>query len=80
MINNYKKGDVLLVNSISTDGHTVRNIGIFLEKSNLEIVLAHNFSDTTPIDFVKISIKDINKIEKIIPVEINSLDQLNNFV
>ena len=80
MINNYKKGDVLLVNSISTNGHTVRNIGIFLEKSDLEIVLAHNFSGITPIDITKISIKDINKIEKVIPVEINSLDQLNNFV
>lgn len=80
MINNYKKGDVLLVNSISTDGHNIKDIGILLEKSDLEMVLAHNFSGITPIDITKISIKDINKIEKVIPVEINSLDQLNNFV
>jgi hypothetical protein len=68
----YKKGDILIVYSKSSK----TNSGILLNKSRESIVLAHNFRDVIPLDTTMIPIKEIVKIEKITPVEINTVKQL----
>lgn len=76
MINDYKKGD-LIVLTYTVDSEKFCSSGIVLSVSDSTLTIGHNFSHFSPIDTTSIPIKDVLKNKKVIPKEINSLDDVS---
>lgn len=78
MINDFKKGDSVLVKIIRNDSNDILEInGVIGIISETDIKIYHNFSEKKVIDFTIVKIKDIKKIFKVISKEIHSEDDLN---
>jgi hypothetical protein len=75
MVNNYKKGDLIVLMYL-IGNKKFRSTGIVLGISDAILTIGHNFSHTSPIDVTEIPIKDILESKKVIPKEVNSLDDL----
>lgn len=75
-----KKGDVVeLVSRLSALSHeTVHVVGVVSGISEKELVLIHNFLGTNPIDVTTVPSKNILRLKKVIPREINLLKDLKN--
>lgn len=71
MINNYKKGDLIVLIYISGK-EKFCSTGVVLNMSGTALTLGHNFKHTSPIDVTKVPIKDILESKKVVPKEINS--------
>jgi len=69
MISQYKKGESV---AILTRDNTIF-YGLIYKISDKSLVLAHNFTETKPIDSSEIKSEDIIKTKKIKPKELNSL-------
>lgn len=76
MIKNYKKGDVLKVTYKNSNKEIIDAVGVVFKLSDSDIILGHNFKGTTPIDITSIKIQTVIESERIVPKEINSLDDL----
>lgn len=76
MVKNLKKSDVLFLKYKSNDESIMECIGIVVSVSDLDIVIAHNFSDRLAIDSTKVLLKNILESKKILPKEINSFNDL----
>lgn len=76
MINKHKKGDLVLL-TYAIGCEKFYSSGVVLSVSDTDVTIGHNFSHTTPIDVTKIPVKAILESKKIIPREINSLDDID---
>ena len=77
MINDYTKGDLVIV-EYTLSNMKFCSIGIILGISRTILTIGHNFKKISPIDITKIQIKDILTSKKIIPTEINSMNDLQS--
>lgn len=75
MIDNYKKGDIILL-TYTVNGEKFCSTGVILDRSCPILTVGHNFKDTSPIDITYIQIKDILESKNVLPKEINSFDDL----
>lgn len=67
MVDDYIKGDILIIET--KDKFTIN--GFVYEKSSDKITIVHNFKNTKPIDKTIININNIEKVQKIEPLELN---------
>lgn len=77
MINDYTKGDLVIV-EYTLGGIKFCSVGIIIGISRTILTIGHNFKDISPIDITKIQVKDILTSKKIIPAEINSMNDLQS--